>query len=489
MKFSKYFWELYKQSPTWEDTSKLFDTEEIAENEFCILEKYAPLDAGAICKEDFNAIMESLYAYNISEHERPKTLDDAKQMYESVLFFGLRVEQDEEYIPMGDYRTMLGLIPALSFLCYFHAPEYFFPYLFRYKAFELNRIADTFDITLPPLPQKADYKARCMYYWDLCEAFYLFRQENNLSPVELCAFLYDFAPTYIKSNLKTDVIIPPPAQAWCIGGLISKTDEDMGKQIWQGSPETKKGDILIHYETSPVSAITRLWISQTDGVIDPFFYYYANIYLGSEIEITPITLKELREDDYFSTHPLIRKSFQGGNGWKFTAEDYANFLRMLQAKGENTQSFPQLYAPALVQNPNIKKERDVETMLLEPLLKEFGLPKEGTDFVRQIPIQSGRGTSIFPDYVIGYNENKRKCSVIIEVKYHMKSSRELSDAFNQACSYALLLQAPFMILCDKECLIVYDNKDGFDRNRGVRYYWGEVSSPDKFSELKNRINI
>lgn len=71
----------------------------------------------------------------------------------------------------------------------------------------------------------------------------------------------------------------------------------------------------------------------------------------------------------------------------------------------------------------------------------------------------------------------------------MKSSRELSDAFNQACSYALLLQAPFMILCDKECLIVYDNKDGFDRNRGVCYYWGEVSSPDKFSELKNRINI
>lgn len=58
-----------------------------------------------------------------------------------------------------------------------------------------------------------------MYYWSLCEVFYRFRAENELSPAELCAFLYDFAPNFMPQK---EADVPQPTQAWCIGGLIDK---------------------------------------------------------------------------------------------------------------------------------------------------------------------------------------------------------------------------------------------------------------------------
>lgn len=487
MNFNDYTWKLYKQTPAWEEISQLFSPEELMEKEYHLFTRYNSFDVAGVDKELFNSMLEDFYCYNVSEHETPQTLEEAKQMYESILSLGLRVEQ-EELIRKGDYQYMLRFVPALSFLCYFQASDFFFPYLFRYRAFDLYQIADRFDIQLPQLPKKADYKARCMYYWDLCETLYNFRIEHKLSPVELCAFLYDFSPSYIESAKKGKKTLPQPAQAWCIGGLIGTYDQKLGTPFWQGNAETRRGDVLIHYETSPISAITRLWISQTDGVIDPFFQYYANVYLGGELEIPHITLQELKEDRYFANHPLVRKNFQGVNGWHFSSKDYSELIRIIQSKGFDVDLLPKIYAPTLPMNVVIKKERDVEKELLERTLNEMGL-FEGQEFTRQVPIQSGRGTSIYPDYVIGYNEAECKCSVMIEAKYHMKSSKELSDAFNQARSYARILQAKIMVLCDKEYLIVYEGKEGFNRNNGIRYYWSEMSNPDKFNELKKYLCV
>lgn len=83
------------------------------------------------------------------------------------------------------------------------APEFFFPNIFIYRFFDLHKIADMFEIDLPSIPKKSNYKARCMYYWSLCEVFYRFRAENELSPAELCAFLYDFAPNFMPQKKQT----------------------------------------------------------------------------------------------------------------------------------------------------------------------------------------------------------------------------------------------------------------------------------------------
>lgn len=494
MKFNKYAWSLYKQSKQWADFSKVFDTDNVAQNEYAILRRFNPYEygnGGPMEELSFYGMMEELWVncisdfydpynnyHDNSEGESPKTLGDARLFWSDIIDHGVR-DVHGVTVEQGDYQTMLAAVVMLSFLCYYVADEFFFPYMFRYRAFDLYKITDAFDITLPPLPRKSDYKARCMYYFDLCEVMYHFRKENDLSPLELCAFLYDYAPSYLDT-LDKENPLPQPAQAWCIGGLIDDIDKDSSIKLWQASPETKRGDILIHYETTPISAITHIWISQTDGVIDPFFHYYANVYLSDGIEVPQVTLKDMRKDGYFSNHPIVRKNFQGVNGWRFTSEDYDNLLRMIRAKGGDTDGLPCLFTPSLPRNVIVKRERDVETELLEYYLNEMGLSER---YERQIPIQSGRNTHIFPDYVIGYNGST--CKVMIEAKYHMKSIKEEYDAFGQARSYALILQADIMALCDKENIIIYKNDNGFDRSRGERYYWGDFHNPDTFQKIKS----
>lgn len=491
MKFNLYTWNLYKNSPDGRKVIKDFEKASIEVSEIDLVLKYNPrmklwLDNDK-SRKFISDTCEGLWCYNICEfpdEERPNTLDKAKEKFKDVIFRGL-TDNGEVLIPIKDYETMLSAITWTSFLLYYFAPEFFFPNIFIYRFFDLHKIADMFEIDLPPIPKKSDYKARCMYYWSLCEVFYQFRTDNNLSPAELCAFLYDFAPNFIP---KDETNIPHPTQAWCIGGLIDK-NELFRTTFWQANPETKKGDILVHYETSPISAITCLWIAQTDGVIDPFFHYYSNTYIGDKKDIPHITLKELQADEYFSKHPLVRKKFQGVNGWPMSSEDYSELLRMIKAKGFNIDTLPKLYAPSLPNNINLERERDVELQLLEPLLNSMGW-YENKDFIRQLPIHAGRGHRIFPDFALHYDNkpDEEKAKVLIEVKLYMKNNQEIEEAFLQARSYACLLESSVIVLCDKQCLIVYEKKGSFDRDNYKKYYWGELSNPDRFNELKNKLN-
>lgn len=492
MKFNQYTWNLYKQSLDGQKAIKEFEEASNDDTMIDLVFKYNPrtklwLDnvKARTLIADFN---ESMWCYNIEEFpdkERPKNLKEAKDYYEDVVSRGYW-EDGGMVIPRNDYNTMLNNIVWISFLMYYFAPEYYFPNIFIFRFFDLNKIADVFNIELPSIPKKSDYKARCMYYWELCEVFYQFRIENKLSSAELCAFLYDFTPNYIP---KEKVEIPQPGQAWFIGGKTDPIESTLDFTFWQANPETKKGDILVHYETSPISAITCLWIAQTDGVIDPFFHYYSNTYIGNKVDIPHITLKELQTDEYFSKHPLIRKKFQGVNGWPISSENYSELLRMIKAKGFDIDTLPKLYAPTLPKDVNIEREHNVETQLLEPLLNAMGW-NENKDFIRQLPIHAGRGHRIFPDYALHYDNkpDEEKTKVLIEAKLHMKNNREIEAAFLQARSYAHLLESSVIVLCDKQCLIVYEKKESFDRDNYTKYYWEQLESPDLFNELKNKLN-
>ena len=201
-------------------------------------------------------------------------------------------------------------------------------------------------------------------------------------------------------------------------------------------------------------------------------------------------MKELQADEYFSKHPLIRKKFQGVNGWPMSSEDYSELLRMIEAKGFDTGTLLKLYAPTLPKNVNIVIERDVEQQLLEPLLNSMGW-YENKDFIRQLPIHAGRGHRIFPDYALHYDNkpDEEKAKVLIEAKLHMKNNQDIEAAFLQARSYAQLLESSVIVLCDKVGLIVYEKKDSFDRDRYKKYHWIEFENPDVFNELKNKLNI
>lgn len=489
MKFNQYIWNLYKNSPEGKATISSFSERKEWIDEEILFEKYNPSIKDNFNKEIICEILEDFWCYKISDFEGIEypSLDKAGSIYESIISTGLRIE-DEEVLKIGDFDLMLEYIPFLSMELNFLLSDYFFPYLYIDRFYELQKLADYFEIELPPIPKKSDYKSRCMYYWELCKVFYQFRTENNLAPDELSAFMYDYVPHLLQTEEKSE--IPQPSQAWFIGGLIRGYGEQWTTGFWQSNQETKKGDILIHYETAPISAITCLWIAQTDGVIDPFFHYYSNTYISGKIDIPHITLKELQEDEYFSQHPLVRKNFQGVNGWSASGKDYSEFLRMIKTKGFDTGNLPQLYAPTLPKDIVIEYEHDVEEKLLEPLLNSMGWYKN-KDFIRQLPIQAGRGHRVFSDYALYYDNkpDEEKAKVLIEAKFHMKSNRDIEAAFLQARSYARLLNSSVIVLCDKNCLMVYEKKDSFNRNRYKKYHWIEFENPDIFNELKNKLNI
>jgi hypothetical protein len=489
MVLSKYIWDLYKESKQGKETIDFFEYHNVFWNDVKVINKYNPIYGKWIEKRDYESIMEQIGDSSLDRNPcfDFKDFSEVRKEFETCLDEGIYFifDNDEKryVIDPKDYAIFLNLHIVMSFYFYAIAYEYAFPYLFTYRFFDLNKIADTFNIELPKLPKKSDYRSRCMYYIELCEVFYKFRIENNLTPNELCAFLYDFAPNYVN-NEKTE--ISKPTQAWFIGGLISEEERLEEVKFWQANPETKKGDILVHYETSPISAITHIWIAQTDGVVDPFFYYYANSYIGDGIEIPYITLKELESDEYFSKHPLIRKKFQGVNGWAISNDDYSHLLQLIRSKGFDTSVLPTLQAPEPPQGIELHNERDVEVKLLEYYLNQIGY-SENKDFIRQLPIKAGRGNRIYPDYALHY-DNKRgyeKAKILIEAKYHLKNNKEIEDAFKQARSYANLLESEKIILCDKFGLIIYLKKGSFDRYNYEKVYWNDLQNPDVYNKFVN----
>lgn len=405
MKFTQYTWDLYKQSEQGKQAIAFFAYDSVFWNDVEVIRKYNPYEGKWIDKREYESLMEEFgqVAYECREYDF-KCFSDVRNYFEDCLENGIFYEYGEgtkEYlIEPKDYELFLEYRTMLWFYFYAIAYDYCYPHLFLYRFFDLNKIADYFDIKLPPIPKKSDLKAKCLYYMDLCEVFYNFRIENNLSPNELCAFLYDFAPNFIEKETEE---LPQPTQAWFIGGLKGETEEE--NSLWQCNAETQKGDILVHYETSPISAITHIWRAKTYGVKDPFFHYYANSYLTQGMEIPKITLKELREDEYFSKHSLVRKSFQGVNGWAMTNEDYSELLRILKNKDFDISVLPTPYAPDTPKEISVKNEKQVENQLLEHYLSEMGFEK-GKDYIKQLSIRAGRGSVIYPDYAMHYDDTK-----------------------------------------------------------------------------------
>lgn len=332
MKFNLQTWDLYKNSTEGKEMIKFFSDAD----GYTLFKKYCP-HAVFYTEEVYNEWLDNIYCYGVSEYEQPISINEAKDLYLSLISFGIMVE-GEPWLCRGDFKNAIRIIQPISCVLSRFASEYFFPYLFICRISELNKISETFSIELPKLPKRTDYKGRCMYYWELCEVFYRFRIENNMSPAELCAFLYNYAPHFVKDEKIDDKT--HPVQAWFIGGLLYEEDKLLKSKFWQSSPETKTGDILVHYETSPESAITRIEIAQTDGVIDPLFYYYSYTYISERIDIPKITLKELQTDSYFSHHPLIRKNFRGVSGYPVSKECYSELLRMIQERGFDTEKLP-----------------------------------------------------------------------------------------------------------------------------------------------------
>lgn len=411
-------------------------------------------------------------------------------------------------VPQINFKRMLEGNMLLSFTLYKYLPEFFVPNLFAMQFSYFQIFAKKYELEMPQMPNRADYRGRWLYYLNMCEAIDVFAQTNEIQdPGELCAFLFDYELTNIKDEIDADAEKPMPKvpeQAWILVGNYSEGELNMKHGFWQSNQLTCKGDIMLFYEKSPVKKLNAVWTALEDGFIDPFGHFYAYSIIGKKIEIPDdkaVTYEDFRNSEYFRNRPkegnFVSKNFQDVSGWAVTSEDYAEIKRMLEQKGFDTSVLPSLYEPVVRTDVSIVEEKDVENKLLIPLLEEMGW-RFKVDYNRQVEFPAGLSTTGHkmdkrPDFCLHMTGEGRKlgAKVVIEVKKYMKTAKEIGEAFEQGLSYAKWGEAQVLVLCDKKQIRVYErDKNGkFDENKCTKFFWDTIHILENYNELKRMLDI
>jgi hypothetical protein len=489
MELNQFIWNNYKESKEGKEAIKLFEEGYLDE----ILSKFA-VDKNKDLDYYLNILVDIIdYAVIPNEIQ-------LKDLYLHILDKGLKGLDNEkgekfDIFHSEEYDFIISAIEPLSLALFTFKEEgeesFYIPYFFFMNFAKLQKIADTFNVELPKVPLRKDKRERALYYLEFCNLWNEFRKLNNLTIFELCAFLYDFAPKFIGEEKEQK--LPEPTNIWLCGGakddypyLIEAQEETT--YFWQGNQDTLKGDIILMYCLSPKSSIEFVCRAVNDGVRDPFFHYYGSITLGHIQHIKPITLAEIKMDEYLKELPIVRKNFQGVNGTRLHNEDYTRILEILKEKGEDISLLPKLSSANFTPNQDCKNEREVEVKMVEPFLNDLNYSEN--DWVRQLPVRMGRGERNFPDYVFfaetkkGYERGK----MILETKFYIKSNAELEETFQQAQSYGLRLSAEKIVICDKDFIWIYTKKNNnFDRTKYLKYNWKEMNNPEIFNIVKREI--
>lgn len=355
------------------------------------------------------------------------------------------------------------------------------PYYFKntYNVFE--KIAQEFDIPLPPLPAKKDYKGRFLFYGTICQSLQDFRHKYGLNPAELCAFLYDFAPKYIGGTASYIVDDLPKAEgAYFIGGSIDDiyyTTEPDEITPWQCNPETEVGDNIVMYLTSPTSAIDSIWRSASVGFNDPFFYYYRCTYISHPVKVKNIPLNQIREDEILGSLPIVRKNMQGINGVEILPSAYNRILDLAHERLKRMESM------SYENDEGISREKDVENKLIKPFLKELGYSE--ADYIKQLYIRVGNDNHLLiPDFVINpvTSLGHQKADFVIEAKYTFPSRNSIEAAKIQARSYAKILSAKYSVLSSKEGIWIMSAGDDYTQCF-LQFSWEELKNEDHFHRV------
>ncbi len=522
-KISKTTWTRYKESAEGKEVMALFEKikspESTAEEILEIAKRFDPQYFNNTSKKEMAQLTDSLNFF-LSDLEQILSNEDIhlKEGKDYINFFidyleSLAVDDDGkplEDIPQSYYKKILGSNILMSTALYAFLPGFFIPNFFVMQFVYLKKFADKYEIDLPKIPNRSDYRERCLYYLDLCIAIVNFAIENGIEDsAEICSFIYGCELPVIKDEYEAEFDKPMPKvpeQAWILVGNYGDGEKNMKHGFWQANERTCKGDIMLFYEKSPVKKLNSVWIALEDGVKDPFFHYYSHTYIGNKIEIPAdkaLTFEDFKNDEYFkkenrgSEGNFVSKNFQDVSGWTVTSADYAEIKRMLEAKGFDTSVLPSLYEPEDYSSVEITSEDDVYTKLITPLLIKMGW-KKGIDFEREIEFAAGHTTTHHvsnkrPDYClhISHKGKKTYAQVVIEAKEEFKNTKEIEDAFDQCLTYASWGKARVLVICDKNSIYVYeqDRNGEFDQeHHKTRFRWAKMKELENFNELKRLLS-
>ena len=396
-----------------------------------------------------------------------------------------------------DSETALAFIDIISLGLHLAHPEVFVPYGFSGHHWIAEEMRHEFGTDLPPLPPKRDREARWLYFYDYSAAFQVFRTEHELTVAELLAFMNHFAPDYLST---LDSELPAPLNAWL---LIGHPDEDGDRGLidalaaeedspvtthWQGNLNMQRGDVALMYLHSPLKQLYALCRVVHDGYLDPFFHYKQAVQVGRFRKVPPLSFAELASGPVMKGSGLIARRMQGASGALLSREEYGEIMTTLVARGLPTSAVPQLPTLPDIDTAHIQNERDVEVQLVEPLLTRLGL-SEG-DWVRQLPIRMGRGERNYPDYALGVMGQfpDQRARALVEVKHRTTHERDWREAFLQAKSYALRLQAKALLLASADGLRLYLRRSGdFQFETGEALGWPDLDDAKTLLNLRKAL--
>lgn len=477
--FNDYVWQTYLSGPGGEMV-KFFETNlggnlsEAYTEKVCELHKvYCPSRAvNTGLREELSDLCGDL-------EQGAYLLDDGEYSIESALEFVYTAAQAEiDDSPQRIFEWFTNSIAYFSTQLSIELSGVFMPYYFKCNFNIFERIAQEFDIPLPEMPSKKDYKGRFFYYGEICAALYEFREKHNMSPYELCAFLYDFAPKYV-GGVDSYIIqeIPEPKSAYFVGGSKDDcflTDNPEEIACWQCNPDTMAGDMIVMYLRSPVSAIDSIWRSVSVGFNDPFFYYYRCTYISKPCKIKHVSQKELGQDQVFRELPIVKKNMQGINGVELYPSVYNHLLDLTKA------NHPRLAFTENSENLTLIREKDVENQLIKPFLTNLGYNE--TDYRQQLYIEIGNHNhALIPDFVIHpvVSKGHQSAAYLIEAKYSIATAKLLEEAKTQARGYAKLLDAKYSVIASKEGIWITSREDDYSKNI-LSFSWAELQNADNF---------
>lgn len=218
----------------------------------------------------------------------------------------------DELIDEGEWppRDLLTFIPGLSLFVQHWDRDFFLPYFLVDHFFQLETICSEFSIPLPPPPGKRQYRERLYYYAEICRSLHEFRISHGLSPEEMAAFLYDFAPR-VAPGFFAEGELPAPINVQLVITFKEQAEKIQEKQapiLIQGNERTQPGDIILTYSISPKKSIISIARAVSKGFFDPFSYYPQQIWIGSPRPIPPLHLKQMRENEILGGKSIIKKN-------------------------------------------------------------------------------------------------------------------------------------------------------------------------------------
>ena len=338
MNFNTIEWESYKQSEKGNEVIHLFTESDTQSLQYDLLKQFNPYQTKLFEREHLLNYITQFKAQFFTNLEPLQEVTEARDFYYSLIDKAFAdTSQETNSI---NYKAVIEHQSLLSFLLFNYCPEIFIPNLFTYNTVKLVEFAEAYKLHLPKVPKKEKYKERCNYYIDLCEELYFFKEEHELTPYELCAFIYDYAPTVIAKN-KVEETLPKALQAWFVSDFDNKREKDLELPYWRTDTGVKKGDILLFYQKGLKNAITHIARATRDAIIDPFSEVYSYTTRTTPVSIPSITLQEMKQDAYLSAHPAIIKSFREPVS-TLTYDEYTRVLDMIKTKKGDLSLLPKL---------------------------------------------------------------------------------------------------------------------------------------------------